>query len=137
MKCLFVNPTQPLVFPVTSKPRSWPSGRQEPGPDRGRSQLYQSQYDLKDQVWRDTPAHRPGAGLAKALDVDPRRLLQLAVEQLAGATAARTFDEIFGTIVTLNEIAWLQELREARITATPLSSRAHGLRCAPSLGSKV
>ncbi|NMA96533.1 MAG: hypothetical protein GX970_00235 [Phyllobacteriaceae bacterium] len=42
--------------------------------------------------------------LAKALDTDPRRLLQLAVEQWVGATAARAFEEIFGTIVTLNEI---------------------------------
>gem|GEM_PF-662785 len=63
--------------------------------------------------------------LAKALDVDPRRLLQLAVEQLAGATAARTFDEIFGTIVTLNEIAWLKELREASDHGDPaLTTRA-------------
>lgn len=51
--------------------------------------------------------------LAKALDVDPRRLLQLAVEQWVGGTAARTFDEIFGTVVTLNEIAWLMEVRAA------------------------
>lgn len=63
--------------------------------------------------------------LAKALDVDPRRLLQLAVEQLAGATAARTFDEIFGTIVTLNETAWLKELRDASDHSDPaLTTRA-------------
>lgn len=63
--------------------------------------------------------------LAKALDVDPRRLLQLAVEQGVGGTAARTFDEIFGTIVTLNEIAWLKEIRDASDNGDPtLTTRA-------------
>ena len=63
--------------------------------------------------------------LAKALDVDPRRLLQLAVEQWVGGTAARTFDEIFGTIVTLNEIAWLKEIRDASDNGDPtLTTRA-------------
>lgn len=63
--------------------------------------------------------------LAKALNVDPRRLLQLAVEQWVGATAARTFDEIFGTIVTLNEITWLEELRDASGHSDPaLTTRA-------------
>ena len=57
--------------------------------------------------------------LARALDVDPRRLLQLAVEQWVGATAARTFDEVFGTIVTLNEIAWLKEIRDASDHSDP------------------
>ncbi|HEY8577772.1 MAG TPA: helix-turn-helix transcriptional regulator [Devosia sp.] len=63
--------------------------------------------------------------LARALEVDPRRLLQLAVEQWVGVTAARTFDEIFGTIVTLNEIAWLKELRDASDNSDPtLTTRA-------------
>lgn len=63
--------------------------------------------------------------LAKALDTDPRRLLQLAVEQWVGATAARTFEEIFGTIVTLNEIGWLKELRDASDHTDPaLTTRA-------------
>lgn len=63
--------------------------------------------------------------LAKALDVDPRRLLQLAIEQWVGGTAARTFDEIFGTIVTLNEITWLEEIRNASGHTDPtLTSRA-------------
>jgi hypothetical protein len=51
--------------------------------------------------------------LAKALNTDPRHLLTLALEQWVGGTAARTFDEIFGTIVTLNEIGWLTEIRDA------------------------
>ena len=63
--------------------------------------------------------------LARAIDVDPRRLLQLAIEQWVGGTAARTFDEIFGTIVTLNEIAWLEEIRNASGHSDPtLTTRA-------------
>lgn len=63
--------------------------------------------------------------LAKALNTDPRLLLQLALEQWVGGTAARTFDEIFGTIVTLNEIAWLNEIRDASGHSDPtLTSRA-------------
>lgn len=63
--------------------------------------------------------------LAKALNTDPRRLLQLALEQWVGGTVARTFDEIFGTIVTLNEIVWLKEIREASGHSDPtLSTRA-------------
>lgn len=63
--------------------------------------------------------------LARALEVDPRRLLQLAVEQWVGLTAARTFDEIFGTIVTLNEIGWLKEIRDASGNSDPaLTTRA-------------
>lgn len=63
--------------------------------------------------------------LARALDVDPRRLLLLSIEQWVGATAARTFEEILGTIVTHNEIAWLKEIRDASDNADPtLTARA-------------
>lgn len=63
--------------------------------------------------------------LAKALEVDPRRLLQLAIEQWAGVTAARTFNEIFGTIVTRNEIVWLNEIRDSSENIDPtMTSRA-------------
>lgn len=63
--------------------------------------------------------------LAKALDVDPARLLQLAIEQLAGATAARTFDEVLGTVVSRNEVAWLEEIRDASGHTDPtLTTRA-------------
>lgn len=63
--------------------------------------------------------------LAKALNTDPRHLLQLALEQWVGGTAARTFDEIFGTIVTLNEIAWLNEIRDASGHSDPtMTTRA-------------
>src|SRR5262249_51851948 len=57
--------------------------------------------------------------LAKALDVDPARLLQLALEQWVGSAATRAFDEIFGTIVSRNEIAWLEELRAASNNSDP------------------
>ena len=57
--------------------------------------------------------------LARALDVDPRRLLLLALEQWVGATAGRTFDEIFGTIVTANEVVWLKEIRDASDNSDP------------------
>lgn len=63
--------------------------------------------------------------LAKALDVDPRRLLQLAIEQWVGGSVMRTFDEIFGTIVSRNEIVWLEELRDASGHTDPtLTTRA-------------
>lgn len=57
--------------------------------------------------------------LARALDVDPARLLQLALEQWAGSAAARTFDTIFETIVTRNEVGWLEVIREASGNTDP------------------
>jgi hypothetical protein len=58
--------------------------------------------------------------LATALDVDPARLLQLALEQWAGSGAARAFDSIFETVVTKNEIGWLNEIRHASDNADPV-----------------
>lgn len=55
----------------------------------------------------------PVPALAEALRVDPARLLQLAVEQWAGSATARAFDAIFETVVTRNEIGWLEEIRSA------------------------
>ena len=52
------------------------------------------------------------AGLAKALDCDPRLLFKLALEQAAGSTTAVAIEAIFGTIVTSNEVAWLKEIRD-------------------------
>ncbi|RDE07651.1 helix-turn-helix domain-containing protein [Pelagibacterium lacus] len=63
--------------------------------------------------------------LATALDVDPRYLLQLALEQRLDATAMRTLEDILGTIVTRNEIVWLNELRDASGHTNPtLTARA-------------
>ncbi|WP_092185355.1 helix-turn-helix transcriptional regulator [Devosia sp. YR412] len=57
--------------------------------------------------------------LAAALDVDPRKLLLKALEQSADDTSMRAFREIIGTIVTRNEIAWIEEIRAASGNADP------------------
>lgn len=56
--------------------------------------------------------------LARALDCDPRLIFKLALEQ-QGGTAARPVEEIFGVVVTRNEAAWIEELREASGHADP------------------
>lgn len=58
--------------------------------------------------------------LADALTVDPARLLQLALEQWAGSGAARAFEKIFDTVVTRNEIGWLETIREASSNLDPV-----------------
>lgn len=64
-------------------------------------------------------------GLARALGVDPARLFQLTIEQMAGDTTARAIMEIFGTVVTRNEVSWLEEIRDASGHVDPaLTSRA-------------
>ena len=50
--------------------------------------------------------------LAKALECDPARLFVMAVEQRDSALAG-TLQEIYGTHVTANEIAWLKAIRDA------------------------
>ncbi|MGY6634229.1 MAG: hypothetical protein ACXIU8_10880 [Alkalilacustris sp.] len=63
--------------------------------------------------------------LAKALESDPRLMFKLALEQDLGSTSAQTVEDIFGTIVTRNEVAWLEALREASDHGDPtLTSRA-------------
>ena len=52
-------------------------------------------------------------GLAIALECDPKHLFRMALEQSLGSTASRTIDEIFGTVVTRNEVVWLEEIRDA------------------------
>lgn len=52
-------------------------------------------------------------GLAKALEVDPALLLRLALDQAYGDTAARALIDIFGPLVTANEMSWLTEIRDA------------------------
>ena len=53
------------------------------------------------------------SALAKALEVDPRLLFKMAVEQSSYETTSRVIDEIFGTIVSRNEVIWLEALRDA------------------------
>ena len=63
--------------------------------------------------------------LAQALNVDPARLLFLALEQSAGSAAARVFEKIFSTAVTSNEHGWITELREASGNSDPaITTRA-------------
>jgi hypothetical protein len=52
-------------------------------------------------------------GLAKALDCDPAMLFRMAFEQLAQDTTSLAISQIFGAIVTENEAAWLEAIREA------------------------
>ena len=63
--------------------------------------------------------------LARALECDPRLLFRLALQQSGNETIRATIDEIFGTIVTLNEVKWLAEIRTASNHSDPnVTSRA-------------
>ena len=65
------------------------------------------------------------AALARALEVDPRRLYLLALDQEGHATTAQEIEEIFNAIVTKNEAEWLEALREASDHTDPaLTKRA-------------
>jgi transcriptional regulator with XRE-family HTH domain len=65
------------------------------------------------------------AALARALEVDPRRLYLLALDQDGHATTAREISEIFNAIVTRNEAEWLEAIREASDHTDPaLTKRA-------------
>jgi len=62
--------------------------------------------------------------LAEALECDPARLFLMTLEQ-SGDTKDTAFRTIFGTVVTRNEKAWLEEIREASGFTDPgLTSRA-------------
>ena len=58
-------------------------------------------------------------GLAKALETDPTLLFMMAVEQLGGDTTELAIRKIFGTLVTENEVDWLEEIRNASDHADP------------------
>lgn len=58
-------------------------------------------------------------GLAKALECDPAFLFKLALEQLGGDTTVGVIEQIFGTIVTRNEVLWLEEIRDASNNSDP------------------
>ncbi|WP_031356177.1 hypothetical protein [Mesorhizobium sp. L2C089B000] len=57
--------------------------------------------------------------LANALEVDPALLFMMAVEQLGGETTELAIRKIFGTLVTGNETAWLEEIRKASNYSDP------------------
>lgn len=62
--------------------------------------------------------------LAAALECDPRLLFNLALDQLGGDTTVRAIEEIFGVVVTRNEAAWINEIRDASGHTDPsLTSR--------------
>jgi hypothetical protein len=63
--------------------------------------------------------------LAKALECDPALLFMMAMEQLGGDTTEPAIRRIFGTLVTENEVAWLEEIRKASGHSDPaLTSKA-------------
>ncbi|MCR5857966.1 XRE family transcriptional regulator [Mesorhizobium sp. J428] len=63
--------------------------------------------------------------LAKALDVDPRRLLQLALTQRGGDTTEMAIREVLRVVVSSHEEDWIDELRSASGNSDPaLTSRA-------------
>ncbi|WP_209833808.1 XRE family transcriptional regulator [Ruegeria sp. HKCCE3926] len=63
--------------------------------------------------------------LAVALEADPAFVMQLALEQAIGRTAAEAVVEVFGEPVTANEVGWLQAIRKASSNTDPrLTSRS-------------
>lgn len=64
-------------------------------------------------------------GLAKALETDPAAVFAMALEQLGGDTTEAAVRKIFKTVITDNELDWLNELREASAHSDPgLTARA-------------
>ncbi|MFZ3585042.1 XRE family transcriptional regulator [Loktanella sp. DJP18] len=57
--------------------------------------------------------------LATAMECDPRRLFLLALQQQGYETEQAAIAQIFGTIVTANEMIWLEELRDASGRSDP------------------
>lgn len=58
-------------------------------------------------------------GLAKALDCDAAMLFRMALEQLNEDSTALAIDQIFGAIVSKNEVDWLNAIREAADNSDP------------------
>ena len=57
--------------------------------------------------------------MARALECDPAVLFRLALEQMNGDTTETAIRAIFGTVVTKNEVAWLEEIRKASDYSDP------------------
>lgn len=57
--------------------------------------------------------------LAEALSVDPAFLFRLALQQKGNESIYRAAEEIFGTVVSRNEVHWLRELRDAADNTDP------------------
>ncbi|MER8857022.1 XRE family transcriptional regulator [Mesorhizobium sp. M0757] len=58
-------------------------------------------------------------GLAKALECDPARLFLLALEQYFESSALVAIKQIFGTVVSENEVSWIEVLRKASDNTDP------------------
>ena len=64
-------------------------------------------------------------GLARALDCDAALLFRFALEQMSTDTTSAAINQIFRAIVTENEAAWLNAIREASNHSDPgLTSKA-------------
>ena len=57
--------------------------------------------------------------LAKALDCDARRLFLLALQQGGNETTLSAVEKIFGTVITRNEVEWIEEIRDASGNGDP------------------
>ena len=63
--------------------------------------------------------------LAAALECDPRYLFRLALEQEGIETQRAAINDVFGTVVSRNEVAWIEQIREASGHSDPaLTQRA-------------
>lgn len=63
--------------------------------------------------------------LARALETDSARLFQMALLQSGRETTRAVVEEVFGTVVTRNEVGWLEAIREASDNTDPtLTTRA-------------
>lgn len=61
--------------------------------------------------------------LARALEADPAYLLRMTLEQQLGEVAARAVNDLFGTPLSKNERAWIDELRDASDQLDPHITR--------------
>lgn len=59
------------------------------------------------------------ASLAKALECDPVKLFILALAQLDRNTTEQAIRQIFGTLVTKNEVGWIEEIRRSSDHSDP------------------
>jgi len=59
------------------------------------------------------------ATMAASLEVDPKYLLRITLEQSGNETVLQVFDEVIGTVVSKKEVGWLQLLREASDNSDP------------------
>jgi transcriptional regulator with XRE-family HTH domain len=63
--------------------------------------------------------------LARALDTDPARLFRMAMLQSGHETTRPVVEEVFGTLVSRNEVDWVKAIREASGETDPtLTARA-------------